>query len=46
VTRILTSSDEVKSAQDEAGAVDAAVATNPAGDAGVEFSGFTGVFAG
>jgi hypothetical protein len=43
VTQILTSSDEVKSAQDTAaGAVDAAVATNPAGDAGVEFGGETG----
>jgi hypothetical protein len=43
VTQILTSSDEVKSAQEaDAGAVDAAVANNPAGDAGVEFCGETG----
>jgi hypothetical protein len=39
VTKVLRSSDEVKSAQDEAGAIDSAVATNSAGDGGVEFGG-------
>ena len=43
VTEFLNSSEEGKSAQDaDAGAVDAAVATNSAGDAGVEFGGETG----
>jgi hypothetical protein len=39
VVKVLTESEEVKSAQANAGAVDYAVATNADGDAGVEFSG-------
>jgi hypothetical protein len=43
VINVLTESEEVISAQANAEAVDYAVATNPSGDAGVEFAGSTGV---
>lgn len=42
VVNILTSEDKVEAAQDEAGAIDSAVATNSSGDVGVEFGGYTG----
>jgi hypothetical protein len=37
VIKVLTESEEVTSAEANAAAVDYAVATNPSGDAGVEF---------
>lgn len=43
VIKVLTESEEVYSAQSNAAAVDYAVATNPSGDAGVEFGGSSGV---
>ena len=43
VINVLTESEEVISAQANAEAVDYAVATNPSGDAGVEFGESSGV---
>ena len=43
VINVLTESEEVISAEANAEAVDYAVATNPSGDAGVEFGASTGV---
>ena len=43
VIKVMTESEEVISAQANAEAVDYAVATNPSGDAGVEFAESSGV---